>query len=85
MLSNESGECETAAEGVVLGRPSRPVGPVEVSRLFITAQVLLKIKLQNLFGGFYSFLLFSSGTLLVWQCCPMPIPFFPVQYFGDPP
>jgi len=29
-LTNDSGECETSADGVVLGRPSRPTGPIEV-------------------------------------------------------
>ena len=30
VLTNDSGECETSADGVVLGRPSRPTGPIEV-------------------------------------------------------
>ena len=31
VLTNSSGSCQTAADGVVLGRPSRPQGPLEVT------------------------------------------------------
>ena len=30
MLKNEAGEIEIMADGVVLGHPSRPCGPIEV-------------------------------------------------------
>ena len=31
VLKNSSGSCETSADGVVLGRPSKPEGPIEVT------------------------------------------------------
>ena len=30
VLKNSSGECSVSADGVVLGKPSRPVGPLKV-------------------------------------------------------
>ena len=31
VLTNSSGQCETSADGVVLGRPSKPEGPIVVT------------------------------------------------------
>ncbi len=33
VLTNSSGSCETSADGVVLGKPSRPTGPFEVVKV----------------------------------------------------
>ena len=74
VLSNESGECETSAEGVVLGRPSRPVGPVEV-RVDLSLQSSIVWFFSwvpnSVFGSFCGFqtmclVLFEGSKLRVW-------------------
>ena len=74
VLSNESGECETSAEGVVLGRPSRPVGPVEV-RVDLSLQSSIVWFFSwvpnSVFGYFHglqtvNLVLFMGSELCVW-------------------
>ena len=40
VLTNSSGSCEATADGVVLGKPSRPEGPLEVDKVRAKSAVL---------------------------------------------